>query len=451
MEKPIKPTNAVNEQHDDGIRGKLAINPTADANRQQGANGGNLKSNRGARDEAMEPNIFCAQTDWRMEEDIRLQNAKQGAYSQTFQDDRHMRYNFNAEKRRLDVHVGYNISLQPHKGQLITTTIPSIPNIRSQLYISWDAIWDKYCAIHIRENDTTNNREVEREMLNTNIELCGRYNTVQQQQIPNIKGDSIDKNSIRIDGIDNKSIQEQTGPQEINNISRMELEHRINDAISNQTNEETGDGSINQISATDTAVIISNRKKRSKVDWSNPIYKSSIHTRRSSYHVHESENEQTSKESRNGYPNQVIERSIDRGRMVDDINQEQQTQEYRNTQDLSNDNNGCIFREMGSDFTNTRRGYTKSIKTVETKDPYIEQKGNNSNFISIELILANIATQPFALPEGNDRQHNSMLQLNQRKSESRIEKASRPDPSIHRGIIIGSQVQAHPRSQEHRS
>ncbi|KAA6320208.1 MAG: hypothetical protein EZS28_054713, partial [Streblomastix strix] len=211
-----------------------------------------------------------------------------------------------------------------------------------------------------------------------------------------------------------------------------------------------GDGSINQISTVDTTIAISNRKKRGKADWTNPIYKSLIHTRRSSYHIHESENEQESKESRLRQSDQVIKKSTDRGGMVDDTNQEQQTQEYRSTQDSSNNNDGCIFREMGSNLTNTRRDYTKGIQTVESKDPNIKQKRNNSDFTSIELFLANIATQPFALPEGKDRQYNSMLQLNQRQSQSRIEKTIRPDLSIHRRTIMESQVQAYPRSQEHR-
>ncbi|KAA6358546.1 MAG: hypothetical protein EZS28_045928 [Streblomastix strix] len=155
-----------------------------------------LKSNRGTGDKVMEPNIPRAQTEWRMEEDIRLQNAKQGAYSQTFQDDRHMRYDLNAEKRGLDVHVGYNVCLQPHQNQPTTATISGVSDTGNQLHISWDAIWDKYCAIHICENETTNNREGEKEMLNTNTELCGRYNTVQQQQVPKIKGNSTDNSSI---------------------------------------------------------------------------------------------------------------------------------------------------------------------------------------------------------------------------------------------------------------
>ncbi|KAA6354216.1 MAG: hypothetical protein EZS28_050257, partial [Streblomastix strix] len=322
-----------------------------------------------------------------------------------------MRYDLNAEKMGLDVHVGYNIGFQPHQSQPTTATISGFPKTRNQLHISGDAVWDKYCAIYICENYTTNNREGEREISNTNTELYGRFNTVQQQQIPNINGNNADNKSIRRDGMDNKQKQEQIGSQEVNNFSWMELEHRINDTVNNQTNEEAGDGSINQISAVDTAVVISNRKKRGKADWTNPIYKSLIHTRRSSYHDHESGNEQTSKEGRMRQPNQVIEKSIDRARMADDINLEQQTQEYRNTQDSSNNNNGCIFREMGSNFTNARRDYTKGIQTVESKDPNVKQKRNNSDFTSIELFLANIATEPFALPEGKDRQYNNMYQL----------------------------------------
>ncbi|KAA6389106.1 MAG: hypothetical protein EZS28_015363, partial [Streblomastix strix] len=150
-----------------------------------------------------------------------------------------MRYDLNAEKRGLDVHIRYNIGFQPHQSQPTITTISDFPNTRNQLYISEDAVWDKYRAIHICENSTTNDREGERERLNINTELCGRYNTIQQQLEPNIKGSNVNNNSIRRDGMDNKSKQEQTGSQEINNISRMGLEHGINDAINNQTNEET--------------------------------------------------------------------------------------------------------------------------------------------------------------------------------------------------------------------
>ncbi|KAA6336461.1 MAG: hypothetical protein EZS28_052877, partial [Streblomastix strix] len=229
---------------------------------------------------------------------------------------------------------------------------------------------------------------------------------------PNINGNREDNNSIRRDGMDNKWKYEQTESQKINNISGMELEHGIDDVINNQTNEETGNGSINQISSADTVAVISNRKKRGKADLTNPIYKSLTHTRRSSYHIHESGNKQESKESRMGQPNQVFEESIDRGRVVHDINQEQQTQEYRITQDLSSNSNRRISKEMGSNFINIKRDYTKGAQTMESKDSNIEQKGNNSDFISIESFLANVATQPFALPEGKDRQYNSMLQLN---------------------------------------
>ncbi|KAA6385580.1 MAG: hypothetical protein EZS28_018889, partial [Streblomastix strix] len=359
-----------------------------------------LKSNIGTRDKSYGTQHTSCQTDWRMEDDIRLQNTKQGTYCQTLQDGRHMRYDLDAEKRGLDEHVGCNVCLQNQQSQSTTATKSSVPNTRNQLHISGDAVWDKYCAIYICENNTTNNREGEIKMQNIITQLCGQYNTVQQQTVPNLKGNSTDNNNIRRYGLDYQSKQEQTGSQEINNFPRMELEHRINDVVNNKTNEEAGDGSSNQISTVDTVAVISNRKKRGRADWTNSIYKSSIHTKRSSYHVHESGDEQMSKQSRMRQPNQVIEKSFDRSRMVDDINQEQWTKKNRNIQDLSNDINGYIFREMESNLTNTRRDYTKGIQTVENKDPNIEQKGNNSDYISIELFLANIVTQPFALPDG---------------------------------------------------
>ncbi|KAA6365008.1 MAG: hypothetical protein EZS28_039466 [Streblomastix strix] len=105
----------------------------------------------------------------------------------------------------------------------------------------------------------------------------------------------------------------------------------------------------------------------------------------------------------------------------------------------------------GSNLINTGIGHTENIQTMESENPNIEQKRNNCNLIRTELFLANIATQPLVIPEGKDRQYNSVLQLNQRQSQSRIEKISRLDPSIHRGIIMGSQVQAHSRNQQHRS
>ncbi|KAA6367649.1 MAG: hypothetical protein EZS28_036825 [Streblomastix strix] len=180
----------------------------------------------------------------------------------------------------------------------------------------------------------------------------------------------------------------------------MELEHRINDTINNQTDEEIGNGSTNQTSAIDTVAIIPNRKKCDKADWTNPIYKSLIHTRRTSYHIHEPKDEQESKVSRMGYPDQVVEKSIDRSGMVDIVNQEQLTEEYRNIQDLSINNNVYISGEMGRNLINTRIGHTENIQTMESENPNIELKRNNCNLIRTELFLANIATQPFAIPEG---------------------------------------------------
>ncbi|KAA6398500.1 MAG: hypothetical protein EZS28_005966 [Streblomastix strix] len=157
VEKKLKLINSLLEQCEDGIQRQQTIDLTADANRQQGANGGNFNGNSRTRDKAIEPNIPYARTEWRMEEDIRLENVKQGTYCQTLQDDRHPKYNFNAKNRGLDVHVGYNICLQPHKGQPTTATIFGVSDTGNQLYISWDAIQDIYCAIHICENDTTDN------------------------------------------------------------------------------------------------------------------------------------------------------------------------------------------------------------------------------------------------------------------------------------------------------
>ncbi|KAA6366501.1 MAG: hypothetical protein EZS28_037971, partial [Streblomastix strix] len=235
-----KITNTVDEQCEDRVRKQLAIDPTADTDHQQRANGRNLKDNTRVGDKIMEFNIPCAQTELRMNMNFTLLNSKQGTNCETLQDDRHPRYNFYAQERGLDVHVGYNICFQPFNVQRVR-------------------------------------------------ERC-------EMQIQNQADDII---SIRRDGMDNQSEQVQTRSQEINKIPGMELESGINDAIDNQVNEEIGDGIINQIGAVDTfAKVISNRKKRNKVDWTNPIYKSLIHTRRSSYHFHESGNEQTSKEGR---------------------------------------------------------------------------------------------------------------------------------------------------------
>ncbi|KAA6378823.1 MAG: hypothetical protein EZS28_025654 [Streblomastix strix] len=105
----------------------------------------------------------------------------------------------------------------------------------------------------------------------------------------------------------------------------------------------------------------------------------------------------------------------------------------------------------GSNLINTGIGHTENIQTMENENSNIEQKRNNCNLIRTELFLANIATQPLVIPEGKDRQYNSMLQLNQRQIQSRIEKTSRFDPSIHRIAAMGSQVQAHSRNQQHGS
>ncbi|KAA6402115.1 MAG: hypothetical protein EZS28_002362 [Streblomastix strix] len=173
VEKSIKSTNTLEEQHKYRVRRQLVIDAITNADYQQGTTRGNIKGNSGAGDKVMELNIPCAQTKWRMEKYLTLQDVQQRTYSQTIQDDRHMKFDLNAEKMGLDVHVGYNVCLQTHKVQLITTSIPSVPDTMNQLYISGNAIWDQYCAIHIRENDTTNSGESEREMRDANIELCG--------------------------------------------------------------------------------------------------------------------------------------------------------------------------------------------------------------------------------------------------------------------------------------
>ncbi|KAA6360374.1 MAG: hypothetical protein EZS28_044098, partial [Streblomastix strix] len=363
MEKPLKPTNTVEQYHDDRVRGQRAIDLTVDAVRQQGAIGRNIMNNSGTGDQVMESNIPRAQAEQRVEENPRLQNLDQRANSQTFQDDRHTRYDLNAEKGRLDVYTGYNLSFQPYKSQPTTATISSLSNIKSQLYISGNAIWDQYCAIHIRENDTANSRE-------------------------DIRENNEDNNNIRRDWMDNQSKQEQTGTLEINNISRIELEYRINDTTNNQADEEIGNGSINQTSAIDTVAIIPNHKKRGKADWTNPIYKSLIHMRKTSYHIYEPRDEQESKDSRMGQPDQVVEKINDRSGMVDIVNQEQQTEEHRNAQELSNINNGYISGEMGSNLINTGIGHTENIQTMESENPNIEQKRNNCNLIRTELFLA---------------------------------------------------------------
>ncbi|KAA6383391.1 MAG: hypothetical protein EZS28_021081 [Streblomastix strix] len=347
----------------------------------------------------MEPNIPRAQTKRRMEENFRLQNLEQKASSQTLQDDRHTRYDLNAEEGRLDVYTGYNLSFQPYKSQLTTATISNLSNIRSQLHASWNAIWDLYCAIHIRKNDTTNN---------------------------NIRGNNEDNNNIRRDGMDNQSKQEQTGTQEINNISRMELERRINDVINNQIDEEIGNGSVNQTSTVDTVAGISNRMKQGKAVWTNLIY-IRVQITRGGLHI-ASMNREMSKRAKRADWNSPI----------------------KNAQDLSNINNGCFSEEMEINLINAEIGHTENILTIKNKNPNIEQKRNSSNLIRTELFLANNAIQTFAIPEGENRQNISMPQLNQRKSQSRIEKTSRLDPSIHRIAAMGSQIQTYPRNQQHK-
>ncbi|KAA6387501.1 MAG: hypothetical protein EZS28_016972 [Streblomastix strix] len=119
VEMSIKSTDTLEEQYKYRVRRQLVIDATTNADYLQGTTRGNLKGNSGTGDKVMEPNIPRAQTEWRMEKYL------------TF-----------------------------------------VPDTRNQLYISGDAIWDQYCAIHIRENDTTNSGESEREMRDANIELC---------------------------------------------------------------------------------------------------------------------------------------------------------------------------------------------------------------------------------------------------------------------------------------
>ncbi|KAA6378423.1 MAG: hypothetical protein EZS28_026049 [Streblomastix strix] len=87
-----------------------------------------------------------------------------------------------------------------------------------------------------------------------------------------IKGNNTDNNNYRKDKMEKQSEYEQAGPQDINYIPWIELQHRINDAVNNQIDEEISDGSKNWIDTVDTVATISNRKKRCKADWTNPIY-----------------------------------------------------------------------------------------------------------------------------------------------------------------------------------
>ncbi|KAA6347071.1 MAG: hypothetical protein EZS28_052049, partial [Streblomastix strix] len=111
----------------------------------------------------MQPNIPRAQTEWRMEENLRLQNVEYGAYSQTFKDNRYKGYDFNAEERGLEVHDGHNISLQPHKSQRAASITSSVKDIRNQINVSANAILFQHNAIHICENNITNNIESQRD------------------------------------------------------------------------------------------------------------------------------------------------------------------------------------------------------------------------------------------------------------------------------------------------
>ncbi|KAA6391028.1 MAG: hypothetical protein EZS28_013447 [Streblomastix strix] len=95
----------IDTQFEQEIRVQLTIDLTADVDSQQRATGRNIKSNSGTGDKVMEPNLPRAQAEWRMEENSRLQNVEQRDYSQTLQDDRHMRYDPNAQERGLDVHA----------------------------------------------------------------------------------------------------------------------------------------------------------------------------------------------------------------------------------------------------------------------------------------------------------------------------------------------------------
>ncbi|KAA6335462.1 MAG: hypothetical protein EZS28_052962, partial [Streblomastix strix] len=102
MEKSLKPANTIEQQHDDRVRGQQVGDLTTNADCQQGTVGRDATSNSRTGDQVMEPNISRAQTEWKVEENPRLQNLEQRTSSQTFQDDGHMRYDLNAEEGRLD-------------------------------------------------------------------------------------------------------------------------------------------------------------------------------------------------------------------------------------------------------------------------------------------------------------------------------------------------------------
>ncbi|KAA6358239.1 MAG: hypothetical protein EZS28_046234 [Streblomastix strix] len=128
------------EQLADRVRRQLIIDSITDADRQQGANGENLKSNTGAGNKSTEPNIHRAQTEWRMAKIYDCITLNSELLANHFQDDRHPRYDLDAEERRLYVHVGYNICIRPHQGQLTTAIISRVQDTRNQLHVSKNAI-----------------------------------------------------------------------------------------------------------------------------------------------------------------------------------------------------------------------------------------------------------------------------------------------------------------------
>ncbi|KAA6353434.1 MAG: hypothetical protein EZS28_051039, partial [Streblomastix strix] len=219
----------------------------------------------------------------KMEKDIRLYGTKQTTSNRVIQN------GWSSIDQVVDYLEGFRYkprstsSIPSHQSEYRVSTLSGVQIREDRLQVLGDALRSSSRTSNIHENVQTCGNGIEKEMEITNIGICGRHSITELGLVDDETRDNGDHDLLEQSRIANSGGQELDGTQSGIRVSWLAMENKRDNLLANSGQEKMHAQGIKINDEQSKEQRKNSRKKTSKFNWRNLIYRCTMETRASTH------------------------------------------------------------------------------------------------------------------------------------------------------------------------
>ncbi|KAA6360535.1 MAG: hypothetical protein EZS28_043938, partial [Streblomastix strix] len=400
--------------------------------------------------QVLESDIRDPEEERRLAQDPGLSNSEQRAPNRVFQTRRDYRYSGNNTTQRLGNNNRPASSLPSHQSSGRDATLSMLQLQWSLLQLQRNAVWSFNGPENLYQMPSTGNSRSQEAMQLENSRLRRRYSDPELGSRSIAIRDTVSNNDTIGVRMDDRNGQEPDQSHADSRVHGLAVEHKSNDNVNNNVSKERSLEITKTLNGTSQEKETCKNKGLGIGNWRDPIYNSTIQTRRASHQVAPKAERQGSSQQRLEQVDSTQQERDTRHNLADQQACPEPTTALHEAKQMDNGPNRCVELRMGSNIDQREPGESICARGVEGQQPQeFQSKRSDSSSESASRIPSRIDLITAYWNTITHRQHsyNELPQQGQRINDDRA--PSRQGPQASRTIQLDNRSQPYSWPFEH--